>query len=135
MGEIVLFSLLGGARAVFAGGVQSVGYAPFALLAIITMWWLTPWLLLERRIRLRLLIPTALLTGGGMSAYFISAAAWMPTTVAKNQAQFGFFGVALALVTFLTGAAAIIVVGAVAGSVCADDRGRLGTLIRGSAAD
>jgi hypothetical protein len=55
----------------------------------------------------------------------------MPRTVSQNRAQFGFFGVALALVTWLTGAATIIVVGANTGSVLSEDRGWIGRLIRG----
>jgi hypothetical protein len=56
----------------------------------------------------------------------------MPTTVSQNQHQFGFFGVALAMVTWLSGAAFIIVASACAAPVLAEDRGVLGRLVRGS---
>jgi hypothetical protein len=52
--------------------------------------------------------------------------------VTSNEAQFGFFGVALALVTWFSGAAICILVGACAGPVLAEDPGRLGRFIRGN---
>jgi hypothetical protein len=52
--------------------------------------------------------------------------------LSQNQQQFGFFGVALAMVTWLSGAAFIIVASAGAAPVLAEDRGVLGRLVRGS---
>jgi hypothetical protein len=49
----------------------------------------------------------------------------------ETSLQFGFFGVALALVTWFSGAAICVLVGACAGSVFAEDPGRVGMLIRG----
>jgi hypothetical protein len=66
-----------------------------------------------------------------MAGYTISATIWMPEIVNRNETQFGFFGVALALVTWMTGAAACILVGACAGPVLAEDPGPVGALIRG----
>ncbi len=67
-----------------------------------------------------------------MSGYGASATIWMPDVVKSNQAQFGFFGVALALVTWFSGAAICILIGACAGPVFAEDQGFLGKLIRGN---
>jgi hypothetical protein len=55
----------------------------------------------------------------------------MPGLVIRNEAQFGFFGVALALVSWFSGAAICILVGACAGPVFAEDDGSVGELIRG----
>ena len=55
----------------------------------------------------------------------------MPEVVTDNEAQFGFFGVALALVTWFSGAAICVLIGACAGAVFAEDTGRVGTFIRG----
>ena len=55
----------------------------------------------------------------------------MPGVVTGNEAQFGFFGVALSLVTWFSGAAICILIGACAGPVFAEDSGRVGRLIRG----
>jgi hypothetical protein len=65
------------------------------------------------------------------AAYAASATVWMPGAVTRNEAQFGFFGVALALVTWFSGAAICVLIGACAGPVLAEDTGRVGTLIRG----
>ena len=55
----------------------------------------------------------------------------MPGMVTRNEAQFGFFGVALALVSWFSGAAICVLIGACAGPVLAEDTGPVGTLIRG----
>ena len=66
-----------------------------------------------------------------MAGFALSATIWMPNVVTRNEAQFGFFGVALALVTWFSGAAIAILIGARAGAVFAEDTGPLGTFIRG----
>ena len=58
-----------------------------------------------------------------MAVYALSATVWMPNVVTRNEAQFGFFGVALALVTWFSGAAIGILIGACAGAVFAEDPG------------
>ena len=55
----------------------------------------------------------------------------MPRTVRENSEQFGFFGVALALVTWFTGVAFIIVGAATVNAVLAEDPGVLGRWTRG----
>ena len=69
----------------------------------------------------------ALITAIAMAGYAFSASVWMPDVVTRNEAQFGFFGVALALVTWFSGAAICVIVGACAGPVLAEDSGRVGT--------
>jgi hypothetical protein len=61
-----------------------------------------------------------------------SAAIWMPDVVTSNETQFGAFGIALALVTWFSGATICVLVGACAGPVLAEDPGRIGSLIRGA---
>ena len=56
----------------------------------------------------------------------------MPELVTSNEEQFGVFGVALALVTWFSGAAICILVGACAGVILAEDPGRIGKLVRGA---
>jgi hypothetical protein len=70
---------------------------------------------------------TALATG----IYAASATIWMPGLVTDNEAQFGVFGVALALITWFSGSAICVLGGACAGAVLAEDPGRIGTFIRG----
>ena len=119
-------------RAILRGGPETACSRSLALVASIGLWWLTPWLMLQRQVRWRPLVAGAVLTGVGMSVYAATASLWMPRTVTENQHQFGFFGVALALVTWLTGAGTIIVVSACVAPVLAEDDGWIGRLVRGS---
>jgi membrane protein len=132
VGILAYFSLIGGMRALLGRGPGFVLFGILALAASIGLWWVIPWVMLGRQVRLRVLIPTGVLTGVGMTVYGATSSLWMPTTMSQNQQQFGFFGVALAMVTWLSGAAFIVVASACAAPVLAEDRGVLGRLVRGS---
>jgi hypothetical protein len=131
-GLVAYFAILGVLRHVLLHGPETALFAITALIASVGVWLLTPWLMLQRQVRLRPLLTGAVMTGVAMSAYAATASLWMPHTVSENQHQFGFFGVALALVTWLSGAATIIVVSACAAPVLAEDTGWIGRLARGS---
>ena len=107
-------------------------FAIAALVATSALWWFIAWFLLLGDVRVRVLVPTGVITGVATAVYAASATVWMPKVVTSNEAQFGVFGIALALVTWFSGAAICILVGACAGVVLAEDRGRLGTLVRGT---
>ena len=112
------------------------GYTLFAVLVIVqttALWWFTAWLLLLGEVRPRVLLPTAAITSVTFNLFAASANVWMPTTVADNEAQFGMFGIALALVTWFSGAAICILLGACAGPVFAEDPGPVGSFVRGPA--
>jgi hypothetical protein len=132
VGIIVYFSIIGGLRAALGSGPRTALFALLAWIAAMGLWWLTSWIMLHRQVRLRVLAATGVLTGTGLVAYGAAASLWVPRAAASNQAQFGFFGVALTLVTLLTGVAIIIVFGACAAPVLAEDTGVVGRLIRGS---
>ena len=129
---VAYMAVLGAARGT-AG--DSAGFAVvFAVVVLATsmgLWWFTAWFLLLGQVRPRVLIPTGAITGLAMACYTAAASIWMPAVVTRNETQFGFFGVALALVTWFSGAATCILVGACAGPVLAEDAGRVGRLIRG----
>jgi membrane protein len=128
---MVCLALLGGLRGALGGGL---GFGLFAIVALVVtsgQWWFTAWLLLQGEVRARVLIPTGVITSIVTAGYAASASIWMPGVVTSNEAQFGFFGVALALVTWFSGAAICILIGACAGPVLAEDTGRVGMLIRG----
>jgi membrane protein len=135
VGVMVYFALIGAARSILGNGPETAAFALVALIGVVGLWWLTPWLMLQRQVRLRVLATTAIITGVAQAFYGASASIWMPRTLDNNQEQFGFFGVALTLVTWLSGAAIIIVIGACAGPVVAEDRGILGRLVRGTGRD
>jgi len=135
IGIVAYLALIGGLRAVLGAGPQTPFFAALAIVGAVGLWWVTPWLMLQRQVRLRVLATTAVITGVASTIYGASASVWMPRMLVKNQHQFGFFGVALSLVTWLSGVAIIIVVGACAGPVIANDPGPLGRIVRGAGHD
>jgi membrane protein len=137
-GLIWLVALLGYMTA--SGGIaRSLGRSAggLSLLAVLFVavsvgwWWFTAWYLLLGHVRWRPLLPTAVITSVAMGVYAVSASIWMPEVVKNNQNQFGFFGIALALVTWFSGASVCIIVGACAGPVLVEDRGVIGRICRG----
>jgi membrane protein len=129
---IVALLALGSLTTRVVGGLVGTGTQfVVALAAGIAFWWWTGRAMTRREVRWRPLLPGAVLTAAAMHAYAFVAPLWMPTNVQNNADQFGFFGVALALVTWFVGAAYIIIGSAVIGAVLADDTGRIGRLVRG----
>ena len=122
---------LGALRNLLGDGPQVVLFAVASLAVTSALWWFTAWFMLMGQVRWRVLLPSGVLTALVVAAYTVSASIWMPDIVTRNESQFGFFGVALALVTWFSGAAICILVGACAGAVFAQDTGRLGTFTRG----
>lgn len=99
------------------------------------LWWFTAWFMLKGQVRWRVLLPTGIITAVANGIYTVYADVWMEHVVRRNAAQFGAFGVAIALVSWFTGAAVCLVIGACAGPVLAEDRGRIGQWIRGGNPD
>jgi membrane protein len=81
------------------------------------VWLITPYVLLGRRISWQRLLPTALLTGFGMTVLALCSAIWMPHSVATSAAQFGTIGVAFALLSWLVGYGVVLVLAASGGAV------------------
>jgi len=127
---LVSMALLGGLRGALGGGL---GFGLFAIVSLAVtsgLWWFTAWLLLGE-VRPRVLLPTGIITSIATAAYAVSATVWMPGVVTSNESQFGFFGVALSLVTWFSGVSICILIGACAGPVLAEDPGWVGKLVRG----
>src|SRR3954471_23312803 len=101
-----------------------------ALLVVLSLvfaavfWLVTPVVLLAQRVSWRRLLPTALLTGFGMTALSICSAIWMPRSVAKSAQQFGVMGIAFALLSWLVGAGFVLVAAAAFGAVIDERLGR-----------
>ena len=128
---LVSLALIGALRAAAGDGAGVVLWAVLALAVTIGLWWFTAWLLLLGHVRVRVLASTGVITGVALAVFGLSASVWMPEVVTSNETQFGFFGVALALVTWFSGASICVLVGACAGPALAEDPGRLGRFIRG----
>lgn len=116
-------------------GLALVVFVPAVVAFTVAWWWFTAWYLLLGHVRWRVLLPGAAITSVAMLGYALSASVWMPRTVSSNLDQFGIFGIALALVTWFSGASVCLIIGACAGPVLAEDTGLLGRLTRGSATD
>jgi membrane protein len=123
-------AILGAARGVLASGVLLPLYLVVAVGASTALWWFTAWAMLMRQVRLRALWPGGLITGLALGVYGLTSTLWMPANVSKNTHQYGIFGVALALVSWFSGAAICVLVGACAGPVLAQDPGPVGRFIR-----
>jgi len=128
---LIYMSVLGALRGVVGGnGITLVPFAIVAVAAAAGMWVFTGWLMLMGQVRLRVLIAPGAITGVLMGVYALTAPIWMPNIVISNQNQFGIFGIALALVTWLSGAAVCILIGACAGPVLVEDSGPVGRFLR-----
>jgi len=131
--QLGTMALLGAIRGTLDGPVGLATFAVVSIAATTGLWWFTSWWLLLGEVRPRVLIATGAATALLLLAYVLSATVWMPQIVSSNEEQFGVFGIALALVSWFSGAAICVLIGACAGPVLADDTGRVGTWIRGPA--
>ena len=124
-------ALVGGVRSLLGG--SPLGLATFSLLALLgsaMFWAMTTWFALGKQVRLRALLPTGALTGIATLAYSVAAQWWMPQQIASNEAQFGFFGIALAFVTWLSGISVCLVVCAAIGAELTEAPGAIGRIGR-----
>jgi len=133
-GMLVYIFVLAAMRVLIGGATVTALTWTSSVLVGVLLWWWTAWLMLRGEVRWRPLLPTAAVTGLGISIYALGADIWMPVTVSGNFAQFGAFGIALSFVTFFTGMAFVTVVGAVIGPVLAEADDRVGRWLRGGAA-
>jgi uncharacterized BrkB/YihY/UPF0761 family membrane protein len=72
-----------------------------------------PWLLLDRRVRWRRLVPTGLLTAVLVTGYGMASTVYMPRLMETYSQRYGLFGVTLALVGWLLAIAVVLVASAV----------------------
>jgi membrane protein len=83
--------------------------APVAVLAGVLLWTTVPWLLLDRRIRWRRLLPGGVLTALCTSVYGVATTIYMPRLMATNSERYGLFGVTLSLIGWLLCIAIVVV--------------------------
>lgn len=84
---------------------------PLSVLASIALWTSVPFLLLDRRIPWRRLLPAGALAGIAVSLYGVATTIYMPQLMTSYSERYGLFGVTVALVGWLL-SVAIVVVGA-----------------------
>ncbi|SEO55776.1 YhjD/YihY/BrkB family envelope integrity protein [Trujillonella endophytica] len=78
-------------------------------LAGFLVWTTVPWLLLDRRIEWRRLVPMGVLTAACSCLYGVATTVYMPDLLESYSRRYGLFGVTLALVGWLLAMAVIIV--------------------------
>ena len=83
--------------------------APVSVGASVLVWTSVPWLLLDRRIAWRRLIPAGALTAICTSLYGVASTIYMPPLFESYSERYGLFGITLALIGWLLCIAFIIV--------------------------
>lgn len=83
--------------------------APMSIAASLVLWTSVPWLLLDRRIPWRRLLPAGALTAAAASIYGVATTIYMPGLMQSNSERYGLFGVTLSLVGWLLCIAFIMV--------------------------
>lgn len=81
------------------------------------LWLVTPFVLLDGRVRWRHLLPTALLTAIGMLALSVSSVVYMPEAIADSADRYGSIGIAISLVSWLVGTGFVLVFCAAIGAI------------------
>jgi uncharacterized BrkB/YihY/UPF0761 family membrane protein len=82
---------------------------PLSVLASFVLWTTVPWLLLDRRIAWRRLIPAGALAAVCAGIYGVASTIYMPPQLESYSERYGLFGVTLALIGWLVGMAIILV--------------------------
>jgi membrane protein len=83
--------------------------APLSLVASLALWTSVPWLLLDRRISWRRLLPGGALAAVCSTIYGVASTIYMPRQLESYSDRYGLFGVTLALIGWLVGIALILV--------------------------
>jgi membrane protein len=135
VGLIAYFGLLGLALKLTASPAIGVTLLRQILLIIAAylLWWLTPFVLLCGRVRLRSLVVTGALTAIVIIIAGRVSAAVMPRIISTNERQYGTIGAVFAIESWLVVVAALIVACAILGALAGQAESTLGRLARGSA--
>jgi membrane protein len=103
-------------EAVERAGVGALGWlVALAVGGVFFLW--TPYVLLGRRVALRTLLPTGLLTGGALLVFAIGSDVMMPDLVTHNTERYGLIGFTFSLVTWLFSGAILVVSAAILGAL------------------
>jgi uncharacterized BrkB/YihY/UPF0761 family membrane protein len=106
LGIAVLYVARALTESLAIGGVLLV---PVSVLAGSLVWVSVPWLLLDRRVAWRRLVPTGVLTATGTALYGVASIVYIPRLVETYSRRYGLFGVTLALIGWLLCITVVIV--------------------------
>jgi membrane protein len=127
---VAMFGVMYQLTASHAVGIQ-VLRAVLAVAGAFVLWWLTPFVLLCGRVRLRALAMTGLLTGFALSIASWLSTVLLPRMVRSSQEQYGIIGAVFALQSWLVVLASLIVGAALLGAFAAESGGLVGRWARG----
>ncbi|HEX2412147.1 MAG TPA: YhjD/YihY/BrkB family envelope integrity protein [Solirubrobacteraceae bacterium] len=113
---IAFIALYGSLHPVLDEVVGGLPGLALSLAGALLVGFLTPYVLLGRRLPWRRLMPQALLTAAGLEALGIWSAIYMPRAIESSASAYGGIGVALAMLTWLWGLGIVFVIAAVYGS-------------------
>jgi uncharacterized BrkB/YihY/UPF0761 family membrane protein len=82
---------------------------PLSVLASVALWTSVPWLLLDRRMPFRRLLPAGVLAAVGSALYGVATTIYMPGLMERYSIRYGLFGVCVALVGWLLVSALILI--------------------------
>jgi uncharacterized BrkB/YihY/UPF0761 family membrane protein len=82
---------------------------PLSVLGAFGLWTTVPWLLLDRRISWRRLVPAGSLAAVCSTLYGVASTIYMPRQLESYSDRYGLFGVTLALIGWLVGLTLILV--------------------------
>jgi len=81
------------------------------------LWWIASWIVIDRRVSLRRLLPGAALTGIGFAVAGLVGRAFLPPLLADSAARFGVLGMAFTYIGWLLVLSCVLLVGMTAGRV------------------
>jgi uncharacterized membrane protein YvlD (DUF360 family)/uncharacterized BrkB/YihY/UPF0761 family membrane protein len=89
---------------------------PLSIVAGLVPWTSVPYLLLNRQLHWRRLLVAGALTASTMAVYGTATTLYMPDLVQRYTSEFGLFGVTIAIIGWLLGAAGIVVASTAVGA-------------------
>ena len=132
LGLVLLILLLTVARRTLAGvplsGVAE-GLVAFVLGGLLWTW--VPWLLLARRVPVRMLIPGGVLMAVAMMVLSVAGQVYLPRALSSATRQFGALGVSFTYVTWLFVIMVALVASTTVGAVVARDPGPFARMVGG----
>jgi membrane protein len=87
------------------------------LLASFVFWLWLPYVLLAQRIRLRRLLPTAIVTSLGLAVLSIGSSIYLPHTIVVHSLRYGPIGVIFAILSWFVAFAFVVVAASVGGAI------------------
>lgn len=117
---LVVLSVIVIVRPAVLGGLPGSAEVVGSLAMSTALWLVTPYLLLGRRLNLRRLLPTAVLSAVGATGVGVWTAVWLPHTITSSARQFGIIGIGFAMLAWLVAAGGVLVAAASGGAVISD---------------